>query len=75
MRFWRNCGTEHVETEPTNKSVQAEKDAQSKKTKQNTRKLLYADNKTNELCSSYLQPVEMLSKVPHELFSQLFISQ
>lgn len=31
--------------------------------------------KTNKACRSYLQPVEMLSKVQRELFSQLFISQ
>lgn len=31
MRFWRNGETEHVETELTNKSAQAKKDAQSKK--------------------------------------------
>lgn len=69
-KLWRKAKRHHVKPEPTNKERARWDGAQIKdKTHPNPPKPLHTDNKANTLCRSYLQCVEMLSRVQHELLS------
>lgn len=75
-KLWRKAKRHHVKPEPTNKEHAHWNGAQMKdRTHPNPPKPLNTDNKANTFCRSYLQCVEMLSRVQHELFSPLLVSR
>lgn len=73
-KLWRKVKTSHKSWTYEQGACTLRWRTNQRKNTHTKNKLLNADNKVNTLCRSYLQSVEMLSRVQHELFSQLLIS-